>query len=339
VNDGPRGSAKARAREAIAAEVLLGAAEPPGPHLLVIGDLDGHVEAAWTREGHAVTRWCRTTVGDRPGRIWPGLGPYDACALRLPKEKLAFEMAVHASAGVLRPGAPLWVYGANDEGIKSSPQVLRPVFGPAVTVDARRHCRVVEARCPEQPQARRRVQDWRRELAPPFPGPSRWVSYPGVFARGGLDAGTAGLLEALPEMAPQRVLDFGCGAGVISAALQTRWPGAELHALDTDAFAVQATRENVPGITVHLSDAWHSAPEGRFDLIVSNPPLHRGKQTDHGPLQSLVTESPKRLTPGGVLVLVTQRQVPLDGLLAAHLATPEVLWQNGAYRVWKAVAK
>ena len=73
-----------------------------------------------------------------------------------------------------------------------------------------------------------------------------------------------------------RVLDFGCGSGVlgIGAALL----GADVVAVDHDAQAVVATRDNAAynGITdQRLSamslDAWQAhAQHGPFDVVVAN---------------------------------------------------------------------
>ena len=60
----------------------------------------------------------------------------------------------------------------------------------------------------------------------------RWLSYPGLFARGGLDVMTERLLGALPPSAKHaRVLDFACGSGVIGAALLAREPSLRLVSL------------------------------------------------------------------------------------------------------------
>ncbi len=330
-----------RRRDALAAEVMLGAVHglPADARVLVIDDLDGLVEAG-LRERHArVYRWCRLTVGDRPGLPWPGAGPFDAACLRLPKIKAAFEMALHAAASVLAPGAPLWVYGANDEGIKSAARVITPIFGSAAAIDARRHCRVIEAHRPREASVRTRLAEWRGFVSPPVAGHAQWVTYPGVFAKGVLDAGTAVLLAALPAFSGQRVLDFGCGGGPIAADILRRAPDAEVHLLEADALSLLAAHENLPGAPTHLSDAWHGLPPGiRFDRVVSNPPIHRGKGEDFEALRALVLGAPAVLRPGGELWMVVQRQVPVGPLLESCLDRVEIARQDSRFRVWRAHA-
>ena len=57
-----------------------------------------------------------------------------------------------------------------------------------------------------------------------------------------------------------------------------------------------------------------------YAAILSNPPLHQGIAEDHGLLRQLIAEAPRLLTPSGVLLMVVQRRIPLDELLAGQFA-------------------
>src|SRR5262249_41543650 len=108
-----------------------------------------------------------------------------------------------------------------------------------------------------------------------------WVSYPGIFAAGGIDEGTALLAAHLPVLAPgKRVLDFACGSGAIAASALAQNGAIVLEVLDNDAVALAACAENVPTARRILGRGLADAP-GRYDVILSNPPLHRGIASDH----------------------------------------------------------
>ncbi len=311
------------------AGALLGAVPSLDGRVLVVDDLDGGVERAF---GGA--RWARFCAGDRLGCAWPEDGPYDVVTLRLSKVRVAFEMALHAVAARLAPGGRVLVYGGNDEGIRSATAKVGAVFETCETVDARRKSRILEAIGPRS-QVRGALADWRLEV--PRAGGGPWVTYPGLFAQGGLDPGTALLLSALPAVpSGARVLDYGCGSGVVSSAILAATPDARVDALDADAVALCALRENVPSARALLGDAWRGVPDWSYDRIVSNPPFHRGKAEDFGALGALIDDAPARLAKGGELWMVTPRQLALTDRLRERFADVEVAVQDSRYRVWRA---
>ena len=316
----------------------------PGERVLVIGDQAGMVGPELSRRGLVVSAWQRFAHGSREGSPWPEGGPYDAATLRLPRSKAALDMALHAAAAHLKADAPLWVYGANDEGIKSVSTRIEPLLGDTETLDTRKHCRVVEAIRPAQIEGLKvSLAEFRQEQALTLVLPGRtedltrtFVSYPGMFAKGGLDDGTRLLLSVLPTLkAGARVLDFACGAGVIAAAVQHRQPDAEVWLTDADAVSVAAARENVPSAQVLCGDGWARIPAVRhFHAIFSNPPIHAGKGRSYDVLQDLIQGAPARLRDNGQLWLVTQRQVPVQETLEATFHQVRLAAEDPRYRVW-----
>ena len=303
----------------------------PGGRTLVVGDADGSVEAALGGD-----RWSRMCVGERLGAAWPPDGPFDLVTLRIPKVRVALEMALHAAATRLAPGGRLVLYGANDEGIRSAPRKLEAVFEQVETVATRRKCRVLEASDP-RPGARGDLVDWRSEVPRPIGVGDPWVTWPGLFARGGLDPGTALLCQSLPEVPPDgKVLDFGCGVGVISAAVLALTPTARVDAVDADALALEAVRHNVPGARPLLGDGWGGVSDTQYDCVLSNPPYHRGKGEDFAVLMALLQGAADRLSPGGELRVVVPRQLTVRPHLEERFAQVELVVDDPRYRVWAA---
>jgi 16S rRNA (guanine1207-N2)-methyltransferase len=286
---------------------------------------DAQVEV-WQRRGAAA-------------RAWPPDGPFRAASVRLPQSREALEMTLHAAAARLEPDGEVFVYGANDEGIRSIGRALARLFDQPETVDARRHCRVWRALAPAEPRdPRGDLEDWRLCFSVELPGGcARVVSYPGLFAHGRLDEGSMRLIEALPPLADgDRVLDFGCGIGIVGLAARQREPGVRLDGVDIDALAVEAARANLPGAAVRLGDGWSALAGGeRYSLIVSNPPLHRGKAQDFEVLRELCDQAPRRLRRGGSLLIVTRRALPVAPLLERCFQTVEVAREDPRFRVWR----
>ncbi|MDR2377247.1 MAG: peptide chain release factor N(5)-glutamine methyltransferase [Puniceicoccales bacterium] len=84
------------------------------------------------------------------------------------------------------------------------------------------------------------------------------------------------LLGRWEKNPPARVLDLGTGSGAIGLALARAFPRSCVMAVDLDPAALDLARENaernrVDNIRFVRSD-WFEKIQGRFDLMVANPP-------------------------------------------------------------------
>jgi 16S rRNA (guanine1207-N2)-methyltransferase len=306
--------------------LLAGVIEGATGDWLVAGDLPRSAEVL-AEGGAGVARWAR--FGGPPARPDPPTGGYDGAVVRLPRGSDAARMVLHLVAARLRPDGVLWVGGANDEGIRSAPvdEVVRE------RLDARSggHARAIGGRGPA-PGLRGDLEDWAEVGRVSIDGHERtWTSWPGLFAHGRVDEGTQLLLDHLPDPAGLACLDVGTGAGLVAATLAVRG-AASVDASDPDALAVHAATRNVPEARVVLGPG---VPDGGpWDLVATNPPIHRGADADWSMLEDLGRTLLSRLRPGGVLVLVTQPTVPVRRLLA-DLAPVEVPTGSRSYRIWR----
>ena len=142
----------------------------------------------------------------------------------------------------------------------------------------------------------------------------RMASGSGVFAQGRLDIGTAVLFRETEPPAPGRLLDLGCGYGMIGLALATAVPGAVVTGVDVNERALLLANENAAALgladrfTALLPDAVPA--EATYDEIWSNPPIRIGKDALHA---LLLTWLP-RLAPGGRAVMVVGKNLGADSL-------------------------
>ena len=296
--------------------------------------------------GIEIAHWNRRLVGppasDRRSRKaapWPPAGPFEVVLLRLPRAKDEQEMAAHACLSVLAPDGQLVVYGGNAEGIRSAASMLDALCGAVATLAKRGHGRVLAvARPAKSDRLRSSLSAWRSTASLEIGGQRRpWISYPGVFAAGRVDEGTALLIGALPPFgAGARVLDYGCGSGLVGAAVLHQSCATRLDALDSDSVALEAARQNLPSAHCVLGTSLGEVGATRYDAILSNPPLHQGMVEDHTLLQHLIAAAPAHLRAGGLLQIVVQRRVPLERWLAQHFAKVAISAETGRYRVWRA---
>lgn len=77
--------------------------------------------------------------------------------------------------------------------------------------------------------------------------------------------------------APRRILDLGTGSGCLLLALLSEWPDADGIGVDIDSRTLAVATRNAAALRLSARAAfvvadWATALDGRFDLVVSNPP-------------------------------------------------------------------
>ena len=136
----------------------------------------------------------------------------------------------------------------------------------------------------------------------------------GVFAQGRLDVGTAVLFREAEPPSGGRVLDLGCGYGVIGLAVAKVAPDAVVTGVDVNERAVLLANENAA--TLGLADRYTATTpdqvpaDATYDEIWSNPPIRIGKDALH---ELLLAWLP-RLAPGGRAVMVVGKNLGADSL-------------------------
>ena len=139
------------------------------------------------------------------------------------------------------------------------------------------------------------------------------VSGSGVYSKGRLDIGTSILLRETQPPSGRRILDLGCGYGVIGLAIAASTE-AVVTGVEVNERAVLLANENAAALglagrfvasTPDIVD-----PSQMYDEIWSNPPIRIGKDALHA---LLLTWLP-RLVPGGRAVLVVGKNLGADSL-------------------------
>ncbi len=159
---------------------------------------------------------------------------------------------------------------------------------------------------------------------------------PGLFSPSHADRGTLAMLSCTHFEPGMRVLDLGCGCGLVGI-LAARLCGEENVVLsDIDPLAAEvagrnAVRNGVPGVKIVVSDGFSQLDEAGFDLILSNPPY----QSDFSVAKAFIEKGFNRLKLGGRLMMVTKRRDWYRNKLAAVFGGVKVREIDG-YQVFEA---
>lgn len=157
-------------------------------------------------------------------------------------------------------------------------------------------------------------------------------TYPELFSPSAIDIGTLAMLNETGFQQGDRVLDLGCGCGVVGI-LAAKLIGAEnVTMCDISEKAVMVSRLNaerngVGGVEVYQSDGLRDLPEREFTLILSNPPYH----TDFSVAKRFIEDGFKRLELGGRMVMVTKRLDWYKNRLTAVFGGVKVIERDGYF--------
>lgn len=134
------------------------------------------------------------------------------------------------------------------------------------------------------------------------------VSRAGVFSHRRIDPGARRLLDAMEIADGDRVLDIGCGWGPVALAAAARGPQVAVEAFDSNARAVECTRQNAERnglaaqIVVRLESDGRTDRPGEFDVAIGNPPYY----ADFRIAELFIYSAARALRPGGRLTMVTK---------------------------------
>lgn len=277
------------------------------------------------------------TIGARQWAPAPTLPEgVDLLILPLPKAGDRLRFLLNWLAGEVQNPMEIWLVGPAKGGIKGALKHFEIHVDHSELIDSARHCKLYRGML--QPGEKQSLEAWGEAI--PMDELTA-VSYPGVFSHGRLDEGSALLLEAMSQHTlpkPGKVIDVGCGAGVLSITLARQ--GWQVQATDVSATAVAACKTSLErnGLQGQVSGGdLFSAVSGRVNMIVTNPPFHDRRLRTTDITRRLIEEAPSYLKDGGEMWLVANRELPYAQWLDQAFQHVQVAAETNRFRVYRAV--
>jgi 16S rRNA (guanine1207-N2)-methyltransferase len=167
----------------------------------------------------------------------------------------------------------------------------------------------------------------------------RFETAPGLFSPEKLDPGSLAMLSCIDFEPNDKVLDLGCGYGVIGIYAAKLIGADRVWMLDNDPAAVACTRTNlalndVTGITVLSGAGFENLRESGFTRIICNPPYH----ADFSVPKHFIEKGFNRLVVGGAIYLVTKRRRWYENKLRSIFGGSRIR-EVDSYFVFEAVKK
>ncbi|WP_449283040.1 class I SAM-dependent methyltransferase [Leucobacter sp.] len=203
-----------------------------------------------------------------------------------------------------------------------------------------RKSRALSARGPRDPGPAP-FPRWGADPALPF----RVAAFGATFGGATLDHGSRLLLAGLGDAAPEarRIVDLGCGNGVLAVSAALERPEAAVVATDQSAAAAAATRLTAQAagvddrIEIHRADALEAVPDGWAELILLNPPFHAGAAVHAGVAHRLIRSCRRALAPGGELRLVFNSHLRYRPLVEREIGPSRQVARDRTFTVLSAL--
>ncbi|MGR5362116.1 16S rRNA (guanine(1207)-N(2))-methyltransferase RsmC [Vibrio mediterranei] len=261
----------------------------------------------------------------------------DMILLYWPKAKAEAQMLLEMALAKLGNDTEIAVVGENRSGVKSIEKMFKP-YGPMNKYDSARRCSFYWGMCQSAPESFE-LKNWFKSYQVELNGlPITVKSLPGVFSHGEFDSGSQLLLNNLPEL-KGKVLDFGCGAGVIGAYMGLKYNDIELNMCDINAFAIESSKQtllanNLEG-QVFASDVYSDVTPG-LDFIISNPPFHAGLDTSYSATETLLSDAPNYMNSKGQLMIVANSFLKYPPIIEQQFGHCHTVDKNRKFAIYHA---
>ncbi|MFJ4963247.1 methyltransferase [Streptomyces sp. NPDC088729] len=243
----------------------------------------------------------------------------DVLLIRVPKSLAYLEDQLHRIAPAVHAGTVVVAAGMVKEIHTSTLKLFERIIGPTRTSLAVRKARLIF--CTPDPALPRTPSPWPHRYALPADvGPVSGrtvVNHAGIFCAERLDIGTRFFLGHLPaRTGADRVVDLGCGNGVLGLAAALGNPQAHLTFTDESYAAVASAEETFRASAPDgaradflVGDGIADLAPGSADLVLNNPPFHSHQATTDATARTMFLGARAALRQGGELWVVGNRHL------------------------------
>lgn len=167
----------------------------------------------------------------------------------------------------------------------------------------------------------------------------KFATVSGVFSKDKVDKGTLLLVESVRVSKNDKVLDMGCGYGVIGIVLSKYVGKVSMTDINERAVELAGTNAKLNKLTnveVLHGNLYDSVKGSKFDKIICNPPIRAGKAV----VNKIIEDALEHLNLGGSLYLVARTKQGAKSIakrMKEVFGNQEYVKKSGGYRVMVSV--
>jgi 23S rRNA (guanine1835-N2)-methyltransferase len=245
----------------------------------------------------------------------------DCVLIKIPKTLALLEYQLYTLRAILHHDSRIVAAGMARNIHSSTLELFETILGPTTTTRAVKKSRMVLVqRDHSLNEGQSRYPDsFELEVDRSY----RIVNHASLFSRDRLDPGSRLLLEHMPtDESYHRIVDLGCGNGVLGLIAAALNPDATLLFCDESHMAIASARENFHAAFAdtrvaefRVDDCLQGVDRDSRDLVLINPPFHQQHSVGDAIAWQMFKDARRVLVAGGELRIVGNRHLGLHAKL------------------------
>jgi 16S rRNA (guanine1207-N2)-methyltransferase len=271
-------------------------------------------------------------------------GLVDLVIIKTPKTLALLEEQLHRIRPNLHASTRIIGAGMVKQIHTSTLKLFERILGPTQTSLAKKKARLINCQYDETLTPDRHpyptsytVENTAIEL----------TNHANLFSRDSLDLGTRFFIQHIPVTEnPLKIVDLGCGNGLLGIIAAQRNPSAELVFVDESYMAVASAEINFKRLfnidykaEFLTADCLSGVVDNSVDLVLNNPPFHIHNTITGDVARQMFRESKQVLKNGGELWVVANRHLGYSSMLKRLFGHCVVVAGNKKFVILKSVKK
>jgi len=264
--------------------------------------------------------------------------------IKIPKTLSYLEFLLQQLRAVLSPETIVVAAGKVEMIHTSTLQLFEQYIGSTKTSLAKKKSRLIFSLVEQQSVPEKEIPiTWEVEKY-------QWTihNHANVFSRNHLDIGGRCLMDNLPKGNFSKIVDLGCGNGVVGMAAAVAFPKAQITFIDESYMAIDSARinmlKNLPeeqadNARFVVNNGLVGFKPESYDLILCNPPFHQQQAITDNIAWSMFNDARFCLVEGGELVIVGNRHLDYQDKLERIFGNCELVMQNQKFVILRAVKR